>query len=62
MVICTNCNKEFKSTHGFISYGFKKGEPFLECLCKDCHKIPKPNQIKKYSKYDLSCSKGSDDD
>ena len=35
--ICDKCGRSFIDTPGYLSYGLKKGEPFLIKLCKNCN-------------------------
>ena len=43
--ICDKCGKEFTSDPGYLSYGFKKGDPFICKICPECKKSLSPQDI-----------------
>ena len=34
--VCDKCKKPHEDQPGYLAYGFKKGNPFLVRLCKEC--------------------------
>ena len=46
--ICDKCKKEFKGTPGYLSYGFRKGEPFVSKLCPACKNKMSPGEFKEF--------------
>lgn len=46
--VCDKCKKEFNSTPGYLSYGFRKGNPFVSKLCPDCKNKMSPEEFKEF--------------
>lgn len=46
--VCDRCKKEFNNQPGYLSYGFKKGEPFITKLCPDCKKSMTDEQVEEF--------------
>ena len=46
--VCDECKKEFNGTPGYLSYGFRKGDPFVSKLCPGCKNKMSPEEFKKF--------------
>ena len=46
--ICDKCGKEHNGTPGYLSYGLKKGKPFISKLCPECKNRMTADELREF--------------